>query len=96
MLNARVNYNDCGMTGRSRYNHGRVISQRAILPSATVDPNEDEDGPMKITDVPLSEQKCKYYFQYRLDRIPKDFNGKPRVCIGVCRDNFLINQDLSR
>ena len=26
VLNAKVNYNDCGMVGRSRYSHGRVIS----------------------------------------------------------------------
>ena len=95
VLNAKVNYNDCGMVGRSRYSHGRVISERAILPNPGVE-NEDEEGPMKISDIPLSQQKSKYYFQYRLDRIPKEFSGRPRVCIGVCRDDFLINQDLSR
>lgn len=26
VLNAKVTYNDCGMAGRSRYSHGRVIS----------------------------------------------------------------------
>ena len=60
------------------------------MPNPEVE-SEDEEGPMKITHMPLSEQKRKYYFQYRIDRIPKEFSGKPRVCIGVCRDNFLIN-----
>lgn len=94
MLNAKVTHNCCGLAGRSRYSHGRVISTRAIVPPEGA--QEEEDGPMKISSVPLSEQKAKYYFQYRIDKVPEEFNGRPRICVGVCRDNFQINQDLSR
>ena len=54
VLNARVNYGDCRMEGRTRYSHGRVISQRPIKPNPGA-ADEDGDGPMKISDVPLSK-----------------------------------------
>ena len=38
--------------------------------------------------------KSKYYFQYRIDEINYS-QGKdqknPRVCIGICDENFLVN-----
>lgn len=45
--------------------------------------------------VPLSEQVNKYYFQYRIDTLPEGMKN-PRICIGICRDDFMVNQDLSR
>lgn len=44
----------------------------------------------------LRDQKNKYYFQFRLDELDPPDNPAPKICIGVCRDDFLVNQDLSR
>lgn len=36
-----------------------------------------------------------YYFQYRIDGLQKG-NKAPKICLGLCREDFLVNQDLSR
>ena len=41
----------------------------------------------------IQQHMSKYYFQYRIDEV-NGFN--PKICIGVCREDFLVNQDLSR
>lgn len=44
----------------------------------------------------LRDQKNKYYFQFRLDELDPPDNPAPKITIGICRDDFLVNQDLSR
>jgi hypothetical protein len=38
--------------------------------------------------VNLGDQDNKYYFQFRLDQLK---HKNPRICFGVCRDDFLVN-----
>lgn len=44
----------------------------------------------------MRDQKNKYYFQFRLDELDPPDNPAPKICVGVCREDFLVNQDLSR
>ena len=44
---------------------------------------------------PDTLQHKLFYFQYRIDGLVKG-NRNPKICIGVCREDFLVNQDLSR
>ena len=47
-----------------------------------------EEPDKSVTDsIPLKDQHNKYYFQYRIDGIPKG-NRKPRICVGICREDF--------
>lgn len=35
-------------------------------------------------------QKNKYYFQWRIDELEEDMIN-PKVCIGVCKEDFMVN-----
>jgi len=40
-------------------------------------------------------ERNKFYFQYRIDELNEE-QVNPKICIGVCDEGFLINEDLSR
>lgn len=43
----------------------------------------------------LTDEINKYYFQFRIDKLPEG-NQNPRICFGVCRENFDHTKDVSR
>ena len=54
-------------------------------------PQVDEQPVEEELEQSLPEPNNKYYFQIRLDEVQ---SNQPKICIGICRDNFLVNQDL--
>ena len=79
---------------------GRVVADSPItyiLPDAKEAESVNFDDLLEEEDpdesVNLREQDNKYYFQFRLDQLQHD---NPRICLGVCRDDFLVNTDLNR
>jgi hypothetical protein len=71
-----------------------VVSQQGIY--INEDSDEDMEDRRDISDLSYRIQKYKFYFQYRIDELNEDEKFNPKICIGVCRENFLVNQDLSR
>ena len=69
---------------------GRVVAKEGIM---TLE--EQEVGELTIGSVAQKIARNKYYFQYRIDELA-DGQVNPKICIGVCREDFLLNQDLSR
>ena len=77
---------------------GRVVSRTALT---YVDPvvSESEEAMRKAykksymprQTVAIQNQRAKYYFQYRIDELSKSTTKDPKICIGVCRDDFLVN-----
>lgn len=52
--------------------------------------------PMLADEIPLDELTHVFYFQYRIDKVMDPDNIHPKIIIGVCRDTFNLNQDVSR
>jgi hypothetical protein len=58
------------------------------------DPNQNKDESSSeselewvcppVNDIPLKYQKNKYYFQFRIDKLPNNIN-QPKIYIGICR-----------
>jgi hypothetical protein len=71
----------------------RVVSDKPLIYHP---PQLHIDNSLPRQTTPIEAQRSKYYFQYRLDRIGGSIKHSPRVCIGVCREDFLVNMDLSR
>lgn len=62
------------------------------LEDMTVDVTPEEVDPALLL---LRSQTNKHYFQYRIDKLPEG-NRHPRIVIGVCKESFDINTELSR
>lgn len=60
---------------------GRVIAQDAILFQVDPKPNEPQKA---------------HYLQYRIDELNVKTVANPKIIVGLCLDDFLVNQDLSR
>lgn len=75
---------------------GRVVSKLPVTYSEPLGlPNAATSRHSRET-IPLEQQRSKFYFQYRIDSLSPSQKHSPRICIGLCREDFLINQDLSR
>ena len=76
---------------------GRVVSKEGIMIGEELDLEDDTGRAQRdISDLSHRIQKFKYYFQFRIDELNENANLNPKICIGVCKENFLVNQDLSR
>ena len=76
---------------------GRVVAKQCIYAAEEDEEEEGKDNSSKKKQSPFTEkmQRGKFYFQYRIDELEEGlFN--PKICIGVCKEDFMVNQDLSR
>lgn len=64
---------------------GRVVSHHAITSDI-----QFQDGRRKTSRLARKILKSKYYFQYRIDELLGGVQN-PRICIGLCQDDFLVN-----
>ena len=82
---------------------GRVISKEGMSieePSYAESEYEELDEKGNVIEkpvaiIPIDQLLHVYYFQYRLDELIEPFQD-PKICIGVCRDTFRIDRDLSQ
>jgi len=73
---------------------GRVVAKTPISfiepaeKDASVDFDDLLDDNKVEESIHLGDQDNKYYFQFRLDQLK---HKNPRICFGVCRNDFLVN-----
>lgn len=86
---------------------GRIISRDCMSfePNFDISATEynyfDRQGnkipkPIYADEIPIEELTHVFYFQYRIDKVQYPRSCHPKIVIGVCRDTFNLNQDVSR
>ena len=68
---------------------GRVVSHQCIMNGMML-----QDRRSKSSRLSRRILQSKYYFQYRIDELLEGVQN-PRICIGLCQEDFLVNKDLS-
>lgn len=76
----------------------RVISDSAIITDEANLPDETSKPKKKQFDVDKfisQHQDHIHYFQLRIDELGQDYSHSPRICVGLCREDFMVNKDVN-